>query len=76
MPQEWVVGARDPVPGVTVDVGQRGELKTYEEWFADLVAWNPEMVVVESTTPTMKFYWRTITELKAALPDTIIVMTG
>jgi len=52
------------------------QLKTYDEWFADLVAWEPEMVVVESTTPTMKFYWQAITELKAALPDTIMVMTG
>ena len=52
------------------------QLKTYDEWFADLVAWIPDMIVVESTTPTMKFYWQTITELKAALPDSIIVMTG
>jgi radical SAM superfamily enzyme YgiQ (UPF0313 family) len=34
------------------------------------------MVVLESTTPVMKFYWRAIDKLKALMPDTIVVMTG
>lgn len=52
------------------------QLKNYQQWFEDLAAWNPDVVVVESTTPVMKFYWRTINELKARLPDTIVIMTG
>lgn len=52
------------------------QLKSYEEWFADLVAWQPDMVVFESTTPVMKFYWRVTDQLKTILPDTIFVMTG
>lgn len=52
------------------------QLKDYQQWLEDLVAWNPDVVVVESTTPVMKFYWRTINELKTRLPDTIVIMTG
>lgn len=52
------------------------QLKTYEQWLKDLVAWKPEIVVFESTTPVMKFYWRTINRLKELLPDTIVIMTG
>lgn len=52
------------------------QLKTYQEWFDNLVSWSPEVIVLESTTPVMKFYWRTIDSLKKALPNTIIIMTG
>lgn len=52
------------------------QLKTYDQWFTDLVAWQPDMVVLESTTPVMKFYWDTANKLKARLPECIIVMTG
>jgi radical SAM superfamily enzyme YgiQ (UPF0313 family) len=52
------------------------QLKSYEQWRDDLVKWAPEMVVFESTTPVMKFYWRTANELKALLPNTVVVMTG
>jgi radical SAM superfamily enzyme YgiQ (UPF0313 family) len=34
------------------------------------------MVILESTTPVMKFYWRLIDKLKADLPQCIVVMTG
>ena len=50
--------------------------KTYEQWINDLVAHTPDIIVFESTTPVMKFYWKTINELKSKLPDTTIVMTG
>ena len=52
------------------------QLKTYHQWLADLVAAKPDIVVFESTTPVMKFYWRTTAELKQRLPGTIVVMTG
>ncbi|MBI4084080.1 MAG: B12-binding domain-containing radical SAM protein [Candidatus Lambdaproteobacteria bacterium] len=52
------------------------QLKDYGQWFDDLVAWRPEIVVFESTTPVMKFYWRTVDELKARLPDCVVIMTG
>ena len=52
------------------------QLKSYEDWVLDLVEWNPELVVFESTTPVMYFYWKTIDTLKERLPNTIIVLTG
>jgi radical SAM superfamily enzyme YgiQ (UPF0313 family) len=52
------------------------QLKSYEQWLNDLVAWNPDVVVFESTTPVMKFYWRTVDQIKDLLPETIVIMTG
>lgn len=52
------------------------QLKDFDRWFADLVAWKPDVVVFESTTPVMKFYWDTVNRLKARLPSAIVVMTG
>ena len=52
------------------------QLKSYEKWFDDLVAWNPDVIVFESTTPVMKFYWKVSKLLKEKLPKSIIVMTG
>lgn len=52
------------------------QLKTYDQWFADLVNWSPDLIVLESTTPVMKFYWATADDLKRRIPKAIIVMTG
>ncbi len=52
------------------------QLKTFDEWFKDLVSWEPDVVVFESTTPVMNFYWHTIDKLKMELPKTIVIMTG
>ena len=52
------------------------QLKSFDTWLQDLVNWKPDVIVFESTTPVMKFYWRTINLLKARLPQSIIVMTG
>ncbi len=52
------------------------QLKTFDQWFKDLVKWKPDVVVFESTTPVMKFYWRVTDQLKEKLPDTIFIMTG
>jgi anaerobic magnesium-protoporphyrin IX monomethyl ester cyclase len=66
---------RDSGYNVLWDDGN-SQLKSFEQWFNDLVAWKPDIVVFESTTPVMKFYWKTIDALKAVLPEVIIVMTG
>lgn len=52
------------------------QLKTYQQWFDDLLVAKPDVIVVESTTPVMKFYWRTIDQLKDAMPETVLIMTG
>lgn len=49
---------------------------TFEAWYAELLAWKPDLVVFESTTPVMNFYWRLINRLKGDLPRCIVVMTG
>lgn len=52
------------------------QLKTLQSWIDDLVAWKPDVIILESTTPVMKFYWGVIDKLKEILPDAIVVMTG
>ena len=52
------------------------QLKNYQQWRDDLVLESPDVVVFESTTPVMKFYWKATTELKILLPETIFIMTG
>ena len=52
------------------------QLKTFDQWYRDLIAENPDVVVFESTTPVMKFYWQLIEKLKSDLPRIIIIMTG
>ncbi|MBT7892848.1 MAG: radical SAM protein, partial [Deltaproteobacteria bacterium] len=41
-----------------------------------LIQFNPELVVFESTTPVMTFYWHCIDELKRKHPSVIVVLTG
>lgn len=50
--------------------------KSFSHWYEDLIRWRPDLVVFESTTPTMKFYWRLIDRLKNDLPFAIVIMTG
>jgi radical SAM superfamily enzyme YgiQ (UPF0313 family) len=52
------------------------QLKSFEQWFADLRAAAPDIIVLESTTPVMKFYWRLVNQLKRDLPKCIVIMTG
>jgi anaerobic magnesium-protoporphyrin IX monomethyl ester cyclase len=52
------------------------QLKSFDKWLEDLVNENPNIVVFESTTPVMKFYWQTVDRVKKALPNCIIIMTG
>lgn len=50
--------------------------KSFDAWYAGLLAWRPDVVVFESTTPVMKFYWALVNRLKGDLPKTLVVMTG
>lgn len=52
------------------------QLKTFEQWYQDLIRWKPDVVIFESTTPVMKFYWRLVNKLKSDLPACIVIMTG
>ena len=50
--------------------------KNFYDWYKDLMFWKPDVVVLESTTPVMKFYWSLVDRIKSHLPKSIIVMTG
>ena len=52
------------------------QVKSFDRWYADVLEWAPDMIVFESTTPVMKFYWNLTNRLKQDLPDCIAVMTG
>lgn len=52
------------------------QLKSYDQWKADLLRFNPDVIVFESTTPVMKFYWKTVDEIKNLLPNSVVIMTG
>ncbi|SVB40454.1 uncharacterized protein METZ01_LOCUS193308, partial [marine metagenome] len=52
------------------------QLKSFDQWYRGLVTENPDVVVFESTTPVMKFYWNLIKKLKSDLPQSIVIMTG
>ena len=52
------------------------QLKSYEQWFKDITNENPDMIVLECTTPVIKFLWKTIDDLKNKLPKCLIVLTG
>lgn len=52
------------------------QLKSYDLWMRDLINSKPDLIVFESTTPVMKFMWKTINKVKLALPKSIIIMTG
>lgn len=68
-------GLRDDGHQVLWDDGN-AQLKTYDEWFQDLVAWRPDVIVFEGTTPVMKFYWKMAKEVKKLLPSVVMIMTG
>ena len=52
------------------------QLKTFDNWYLNLIAEAPDIIIFESTTPVMKFYWAVANKLKMDLPHCIIIMTG
>jgi len=52
------------------------QLKSFQGWLDDLVSEKPDIVVFESTTPVMKFYWNTINLVKKFMPKCIVILTG
>jgi len=52
------------------------QLKTLREWQNDLISFNPDVVLFESTTPVMHFYWELTRTLKTVIPEVIIIFSG
>ncbi len=49
---------------------------TREQFDAELAAFTPEVIVLETKTPVVKRHWRIVAELKAKFPATAVVMVG
>lgn len=49
---------------------------TYQQWFTRLIKNKPNLIVIESKTPTIKKHWPIINELKKSLPKSTIVLMG
>ncbi len=52
------------------------ELKNLETWFTDLIKLNPDIIILESTTPVMNIMWEIIDRIKKDIPNSITVLTG
>jgi anaerobic magnesium-protoporphyrin IX monomethyl ester cyclase len=50
--------------------------QTYSEFVTELASIEPDLVAIETKTPTVKKYWRIIDDLKAKFPQTKIVLMG
>lgn len=50
--------------------------QTFAEFVSDLQKFGPDLIAIESKTPTIKAIWRAIDELKGFLPNTTIVLMG
>ena len=52
------------------------QLKDLDTWRRDLIREAPDVVILESTTPVMHFYWDMVKSLKVDLPNSVVIMTG
>jgi len=52
------------------------EKQTADEWQHDLIANNPDYLVIETKTPVIKFHWRLIGKLKKSIPKLKIILVG
>lgn len=50
--------------------------QTYLQFIASLEAFAPDLIAIETKTPTVKAYWQTINDLKKRFPDMRIVIMG
>lgn len=50
--------------------------QTYAEFLASIDRFGPDLVAMETKTPTVKAYWRAIDDLKARYPEMRLVIMG
>lgn len=50
--------------------------QTYSKWEAEFLAFNPQLVMIETKTPVVKKHWQIINYLKQQSPDLITVLVG
>ena len=47
------------------------DLKSFNQWFEDLVDHKPDVIFMEGTTPVMNFLWN-LSKIKKKLPNSIL----
>ena len=52
------------------------DLKSFDDWFKDLVESKPDIIFMEGTTPVMNFLWDLSRKIKKELPNTILLIGG
>jgi radical SAM superfamily enzyme YgiQ (UPF0313 family) len=52
------------------------ERKTYKEWIADLKAFNPDYLLVETKSPIVKYHWKMIKDIKKRFPKLKLIWVG
>lgn len=52
------------------------EGKIYEQWLKDIIALNPDIIVIETKTPVVKQHWKIIDNLKSQVPSLKCVLCG
>lgn len=52
------------------------ELKTFNDWFQDIINYSPDIIFMEGTTPVMNFLWDLSNRLKNELPNSILILGG
>lgn len=49
---------------------------SYANWLKRIISRHPNLIAIESKTPTIKTHWQIIKDLKKYLPKTIVVLMG
>ncbi|NWG36473.1 MAG: radical SAM protein [Nitrososphaera sp.] len=52
------------------------EQKTYDSWIREVQSNPPDLICIETKTPTIKWYWKVIDAIKEASPGTKTVLYG
>jgi len=52
------------------------EKKTYDEWVNELMAINPDYLMIETKSPVVKTHWKIIDDLKSKIPHLKIICVG
>ena len=52
------------------------EEKTYAQWLREVERTHPDVMMIETKTPTVKKHWRIIEDIKEVSPETRVVLVG
>ena len=52
------------------------EQKNYDSWIKDIQNDPPELICIETKTPTIKWHWKVIDQLKELCPETKTLLYG